>query len=71
MTVVSHLVCSSSDVIGDILSAPISHLTSAQLLHVPSPVIKSTVALGAEVLPSLPSVLLHKERQRVLLIQVL
>lgn len=49
MAVVSHLVCSSSDAIGVILIGPISNPTSAQLLHVPSPVTESTMALGAKV----------------------
>lgn len=60
MAVVSRLVCSSSDVIGDILIVPVRNLTSAQLLRVPSPVTAGAVALCAEVSPSLPSVLLHK-----------
>lgn len=71
MAVVSRLVCSSSDVIGDILIVPVCNLTSAQLLRVPSPVTASAVALCAEVSPSLPSVLLHKGGQRVLLVQAL
>lgn len=70
MAIVS-LVCSWTDVIGDILIAPISNLRSAQLLHVASPVTENAVALGAEVPPSLPSVRPKKGRQRVLLVQVL
>lgn len=71
MAVVSCLVCSSSDIIGDLLIAPISNLRSAQLLHVASPVTGSAVALGAEIPPSLPLKLFHKGRQRVLLVQAL
>ena len=54
MAVASHLVYSSSDVIGDTLIVPISDLTSAQLLRAQSLVAASAAALGAGIPPSLP-----------------